>query len=321
MGTKVGVALTTAAVLVVAGCRDTATIVAATQPPTGRAAEFDAAAPVLLAAAGPAPMFERPCHPDDITATARTRAQPDGVVGVVDLQGRGCSLFVDPETLRLQNADGRTLDIPVVHDTTGPNPAGIQRPDLAMAAANVAMGFAWRGSWCSTRTIRVAVPLGTTEANAGHGLQSLHVPLTGPTPACHGQTAATVVPGLLDRQGQPVQNGSPQWRRLRISIALASNGTPATATLHNTGNRTVTMAPCPTYTVFTHTNEADGSMTESAWTEPLDCAGPTVTIPPHSSVRYQLSTPPSDLATPVLGPHTGVEFAIAGVPTATAISR
>lgn len=210
---------------------------------------FGAAAPTT-GRGGPLTTTQRDCRRGDVRGSAEMRRGPDGTLGVVRLRGNRCSLGIDTASITLLDRAGRPLGVPVRAEPNL-NPGSVFRPDIAAAQGVVAVGFAWRGSWCGVPAAQLRlVALGRSARP-----RTLFVPVTGSSPRCEGRSTGYVVPGLVGRPDQPVQTAPPAWAALHAVLEL-----PATARgdrsigyrvlLQNRGTRPVTLSPCPDYSVL-----------------------------------------------------------------------
>lgn len=290
-----------------------------TAPSPPEPAEFGAAPPLLARPSGGVPKQQPFCQARDVQGDARLLPSRYGVLGAVRLRGDKCSLRADPASVTLLDRGGRPLDVPVRSEPS-PNPGELIRPDKAQAAGDVAVGFTWRGSWCgpAVAQLRLAAVAGVTGARA-----LVTVPVTGPSPACMAGEASSgyIVPGLVGHPGSPVQPAPPAWAALRATIrlpAFARGDQPVSyrVLLQNTGNRPVTLSPCPHYSrvvagrVQASTHGAAGDLIAGDGGM-LPCGR---LLPPGGSLQVPLVLDASH--GPFAPGVVRVEWAMAGVPTA-----
>lgn len=288
--------------------------------PAGRPVLASVPGPFLSAAAprgvvpahGPVPRAQRPCTAGLVSGSATTRRSTYGVLGVVRLRGRHCTLEVREETLVLLDAAGRSLGVPRRAEPLV-NPGSVMRPDLAEAAGSVDVGFAWRGAWCGPRAAAVWV-----SALPGPGTPAVTVPLRGAVPACSPGGPSRLVAGVLGRPGEAVQSAPPAWGALVAQLQLPSrtgNGVLRfRVRLRNTGTETVTLDPCPRYRLNT-TGTSAGGIDISSSEGSLPCGA---RLAPGGNAEFPVSY---DLRG---GDRTGLlrlDWAMAGAPTASGTVR
>ena len=139
---------------------------------------------LLRGEAGP---HQLPCRIGDIRRSATTLAVADGVVGLITIRGRGCSLDISPIRLRLLGANGAPLA--VGRSAGNPvNAAFSVRPDIAEGFGSVRVGFAWSGS-----DIHCGPPPASVEIQLYD--QPFVIPLTGPAPRCVIGLTSALIPG------------------------------------------------------------------------------------------------------------------------------
>jgi hypothetical protein len=301
-------------------------------------AAFRVAAPVLIAPTGPAAALpQTPCRPADVTARAATRQVADGVDGVIEMDGRGCSLHVSLGPTALLGADGKRLAVRLDSDRVTVNPGGDPRWDIPLAEGRALWGFSWRGSWCGTAPKAVLVPM-TDEADVSPSAGpygDLRVPLSGPVPPCSGSSDSVLQPGVpggfgggweLNSTPDAVQVPPPDWSGLRAAITVPPTdgpGRPTTWTLRltNVTGSPIALSPCPEYGFAVTSVRTGGSEDEAGPGGSLPCAQQPAVIAAHSSAVYALPSQAlgaAALKTPPAGAVVTVEVAIADVPTATA---
>lgn len=281
--------------------------------------EFGAAAPVLGPVRGVAGPMQQPyCRAADVVGSAELLASPYGALGIVRLRGDKCSLEVDPGSITLLDSAGRPLAVPV-RDEANRNPGRVIRPDVAQAAGEVTVGFAWRGSWCGSPADRLRL---VAVAKPARARTVVTVPLKGRSPACAepGRAPGYLVPGLVGRPDSPVQPPPPAWAALRATVELprtAGGDEPVSyhVVLQNTGDRPVTLSPCPDYStliagsVLASSHGAAGGLVATEGGK-LPCGR---VLPPGGSLQVVLASSYGPYAKGVV--H--IEWAMAGVPTAT----
>ena len=298
---------------------------------------FRVAAPILDAAAGPGPApYQPPCQAHDIRATAQTRAIASGVAGVIQLVGNHCSLHIFPGPTALLDNSGQQLTLPVEPDHTLVNPAANQRPDLPLGAGVAAWGFTWRGSWCGPAAVAVVVALGDDPAYladpanpAVRASGEVVAPLTGPAPPCDGHSDAVFVPGVAGEPTDATLTSPPEWAGLRATLIIAATIAsrtlpPAVVELLNTTATPIAMSPCPNYALTIESSVMGGTEVDGGGGS-LPCALTPRLVPAHGTISYDLAGRGYDPGGPGDGAIEGtvvtIQFAIAGVPTATATPR
>ena len=270
---------------------------------------FQVAGPPLTVVGG-IPADRRWCRPRQVTGRAMLRPAADGVLGVVKLSSPGaCNLLIKQTTPTLLGGDGQALAIPAKPNPDSNNPA--TNNDWAIEPA-AALGFHWTGSWCGAppRAVRVALQQGSVVA-----------PLSGAPPACRPNASGALITGVTGLPGQPTQAALPGWRLLSARLHVSSvTGKPS---LHgmwvdfsNTSQQPVTLIPAR-YCIGVADTYGDGTGCQS-----LRLLTPgDATVPANGSLRIHL--PDQSLAwtyRDLRGPRFTVTFAMAGVPSATAIA-
>ena len=258
------------ALLLLAGCGQQgaaptasgpATAVASIAPdPSPRTAPYLVGASVLLWPAGPGPaLMQRPCQTRDVNATAVTKTIVGGVAGVLHLTGTGCSLHISQGPQQLVAADGPMLAVRTDDTPPATNPPRVPRDDLPLAAGNVLWGFTWTGSWCGPRAAGIVIVMKDDPGvNGDHGSYgAVRAPLTGPQPACVGDSDAVLRPGIAgnpaDDQGPVAADAvlpvPPAWAGLRGGVTIPSTVTDAvpafTYTLTNRTDLPIPLSPAP----------------------------------------------------------------------------
>jgi hypothetical protein len=239
------------------------------------------------------------------------------------------------DTIRLLDAQGQPLKVPVSKGNTVNPPASMDTYYFGSAAgqlsygrhvpdltANVArIGFAWSGTYCGPPAASVEVKV------QGGWLVS---PLTGPQPACRHHASSSLIPGALGGHGQAVVPAPVSWRALHARLVLPTTfspgAIPVVVVLTNTGSEPVPLSdPCPTYV-------ARGTLDSSGWSSGFglpdaNLCGEPGTIPPGKSMTFTL--PSMDFPTTKIFPQLHVKsgdllrltWSIAGVPPATATTH
>jgi hypothetical protein len=283
-------------------------------------------------------MRQPPCKPDDVRATASTKAIVGGVAGVITLDGTHCALHITRGPTRLLDASGHEL--PAALDATTPkvNPPENPRPDLALADGHALWGFTWTGSWCGPAAASVVVPMtdDPTWPDAAGPYGDLHVPLSGPAPTCTGSSHAVLRPGVA---GRPAEDSSPaeavlpappSWAGLEESLSIPATVSntlpPYTLTLTNPTETPITLSPCPAYGYAISVSRAGKgypSAQDSFGPGSLPCPSRSQ-IDPYQSVTLTLPGVEIDAGSPTPYPKGSlvtVEVAIAGVATAKAVAH
>lgn len=296
--------------------------------PTPHSLPYLAAAPMLGAPSG-GPVEPGPaCTPQTVQATARTVDMLDGVAGVITFSGKDCQLHIRLGPTSLLDAAGHPL--PVELDSIPPllNPADNARPDLTLSSGQAIWGFTWTGSWCGPRATTIVVPM--NDAPVVYGVQTsygdLHVPLTGPLPACHGRSDSILRPGVPGRADEPVLPAPPAWAPLRAAVsvptATATGVPPYTMTLTNSTSTSIPLSPCPAFgslVAVARAGTGSPSGEDSFGSRVLRCPS-HAEVPAHGSLTLQL--PAADFGgTYETGSLVTVQVAIAGVGTASATTH
>ena len=291
---------------------------------------FRVAAPVLDAPAGPGPaVLQRPCKPADITATATTRASGGAVWGVIRLRGKHCSLHLDDGPTMLLDSSGTALHLaPMTRHTN--ELVGDPRADIPLAAGDALWGFSWAGSWCGPRAASVVLPLVDRSSGTTKSYGTAKARLIGRQPGCSGSSAATLTQGYAgsDRSGDDFSSSAsavlpapPAWGDLRASLALPATVSPtripvSPLTITNPTDRTITLLPCPTYTL-----EIGGwNSVQSGIDNSLPCTGSMV-VPARGHLRVSLPAVAYGEGQPHQfrrGTRVTVRVAIANLSTVTA---
>lgn len=157
-----------------------------------------------------------------------------------------------------------------------------------------------------------------TQLPAAGRLQGLDVPVavTGTPPDC-GPGAARLDLGPAHQAGKPGAVVPADRRALRVDVDLPEDPSPASVDylvhLTNTGDRPVSLRPCPTYSYLVMLDPGGGSGDRGR----LPCEQLPDTLAPHQRVDLQLTT--QLFATTDPGPHQlTVTWSIAGTPPGTA---
>ena len=209
---------------------------------------FAAAIPGDPLSRGGAGLRQPACRVSQITTSAVTTRSADGVVGVITIIGRGCSLDVSPLKLRLLSALGTRL---AVGDSFGNpiNPTFSTRPDIPEGYGSIRIGFAWNGSYCGPPAAEIELDL--------YG-QPFPIALKGPSPPCIVGLTSSLAPGIVDGPGVPVIPAPLAFEALRARVVLPGTvprgPVPVTVVLTNVGTHDVSLAsPCPAYRIsLTH---------------------------------------------------------------------
>jgi hypothetical protein len=242
----------------------------------------------------------------------------DGVLGLITLVGRACSLAVNPSGIRLSDGSGRPL--PVSTDSNdGVNPAFAIRPDLSESEGSVSVGFSWTGSFCGQGPVTVQIP----------ALPAVvRVPLTGPVPSCTTGESSRLTPGVVSGLDAAVEPAPKAWTPLRARLVIPKTvhegAVPLSVVLTNLGTSDVSLsAPCPSYVLtldyLTVAGRGFGGGGHEFTGNFGDlCSKPLVVHPGHPltltipSVHYTAEAPW------MVGSTFSAHWAIAGVPTAAA---
>ena len=176
----------------------------------------------------------------------------------------------------------------------------------------VQIGFAWTGSFCSSKPLVILV---------GNGGAQLRVPLHGSTPLCENGDSGRLSLGIVGPQSNPVLPAPADWLALRseLTITTASPYEIAYAVrLTNTSEQDVKLSdPCPayneTYEYFSYGNRLnDRTITDGPGGDLCD---QPLSVPAHDSITLTFS---QHIATPAFaGTQMTISWAIAGIPTAT----
>lgn len=288
---------------------------------------FAVAAPVLHIG-GPLGRQQPPCLSAEVTATAKTRRVPGGVVGVVRLRGRACSLAGLGAPYLLLDARGIALGIPVPQGAVAVNPPGNGRPDLALGAGDAAWGFAWTGTFCGEPAAAVVLPLSPRVGEPA--TERVTAALTGPSPRCtQGLVGSTFQPGVPGGPTDPVLPVPADWSALRLNVLDSGASTVAALTglrlrVTNTGDADVLLTPCVAYSGVVSGPVLDqGSAgpagypaTELGTGGRIACGPEPLVVPAGSSVQVRLADVDLTNSGFVAGTKVAVKIAIASIPTA-----
>ncbi len=313
--------------LLVAGCASATVKSSALVPspsrtaavaPTGKAFAVAAPAEQLSAISGPAPRDLGPCRPSAIMATARSRQANDGVLGLITIVGRACSLAVNPDRILLLDDAGRPLPVKTT-PAGGINPASSIRPDLTEAGGSVAVGFSWTGSYCGHRPVNVQIPALPA---------AIRIALDGPAPTCAHGNDSRLTPGVVSGPQAPVEPAPTAWTALRARLVIPKTvhegPVPLSVVLTTTGTTDVSLAaPCPEYIVtISHPDVAGrgfGGGGDEFTGDFGDLCSRTIVVHPGHPLTLAI---PSVHYTPEAPWEIGgtflAQWAIAGVPTASA---
>jgi hypothetical protein len=182
------------------------------------------------------------------------------------------------------------------------------RADDALAYGNAYWGFSWRGSWCGASARKVLVSL--------HGGAGITGPVHGRSPGCDGTSTAVVYRGIDGGPGYPVQPAPPSWERLRARLQVpdvpaGSDQVHPTVTLANPTGASISLAPCPSYTLLLESN--DGAEV-NGYDHPFPCPRKARVIGAHRSVSIPL--PPQTFDRPAHGGKVTVQIGMAAIPQA-----
>jgi hypothetical protein len=257
------------------------------------------------------------------------------VVGAVTVTGRGCELGTKPRVTGF--LAGKTpIDL---QTSTGDDTTNLPFPTYYEPRTPVTVGFAWRGSWCDAAATALRINLGSGRDHNKHGrevgpvrhLGMLIVPMSGPSPACHGGSHSVLVPGLVGNLHQPVQTAPDSWSGLRLTLRVGRSGsghliTGIVATVHNITADPIELNPCPSYamTIQSHVGGLIGAKHSGGGSEldgkdgPFGCGSARSVVPADGELEVPL--PNVHFAyRHVIHPGTviTIQLGIAGVPTAT----
>ncbi len=272
---------------------------------------------LLSGLSGPAPRAQGRCRASLVTSSAQTRAAADGVLGVVTLVGRACSLHVNPGGIRLLDAADRR--VPVQTPPRSPvNPAFSLRPDISEGNGSVRVGFAWTGSFCGRSPVTVQIPALPA---------AVRVVVHGPVPACVPGRPGYLIPGVVAGPGEAVEPAPAAWASLRARLVIPATvpegPIPMKVVLTDIGTADVSLsAPCPSYLAsLTYPTVAGrgfgGGGTALVATFGDLCTHPLVVHPGQPltiaipAIHYTPEGPWQ------VGATLSARWAIAGVPTAT----
>lgn len=287
-------------------------------------ANFSVARPSLLPSDLPA--FGQPpgpvCVAGGVRATATMRQIPAGssygTAGLLTLRGTHCNLRVDGYVIRLLDASGRDLGLPVRGRPSGSPTAAPERPIVSSAR----LGFTWTGRYCGPRPAVVAVTVpGETFA------LRIPIPSSTPIPGCTGDDVSHLVLGTAATSG-PVMPVPEDWQSLQARLVLPATvhqgPLPLVVVLSTSGTAAVSFAGiCPNYAVtasihteYTPVHNSFGYQTAGIG----DMCNRRIVIRPGKPVTVALGLVPTDTggATWWPGSTVHIAWAIAGVPTATA---
>jgi hypothetical protein len=284
--------------------------------------EYAVGVPFIGGTGGPA-LGPRPavCRANVLHATATTRPSGEGVVGLITITARSCSLPVDVSSLGLVGAGDRPLQVHASKGNTTNLP--YLRSGFAEQDGTVRVGFAWSGSYCGPVAKSVAVNVGGNDA--------LIIALTGPSPSCRpGAAASVLIPGVVGGLDDAVEPPPVSWHSLTAKVLLPKTvlqvPIPLTVVLTNTGRTPVSLSsPCAKY--VTTVKLAVGAISTEIGGSFGDLCGSSFTVLPGRPVTLTLpglefptfsDTPRTRVSS---GDPVTVTWAIAGVPPATATTH
>jgi hypothetical protein len=266
-------------------------------------------------------MRQRPCKASDVVTSARLSPALDGVLGVIVVTGKSCSLTVDVTKIRLLGADGRALNVPAGKGNPV-NPPDELGSGFAEAAGSVSVGFAWTGSYCGPAANSLTIPLLPA---------TLRIRLVGASPTCRSGNRSLLVSGIVDRPGAPVEPAPRAWLSLRARLVLPAvvkpGPIPASVVLTNSAPAPVSLSgPCPTaaagMVIPLRPSSGVHGESEAAGSNGGDLCRVNMAVPAKSSLTVQLgklSAAPEDPRNPWWkGEKLTVEWGMAGVPMAQA---
>jgi hypothetical protein len=253
------------------------------------------------------------CVVESLTATAQTRQAVDGVVGLISISGAKCSATIDPASIRLVDADGKT----VLGPARGANPGLNRALTMGTGTGALQVGFAWTGSFCGKSRISIAV-----DVNGSPSRTALH----GPVPACQSHTSGQLIAGsVVGDVGTPVLPAPAAWKALRAKVILPATlpydrPFALTVELSNTSQRDIALTvPCASWYANLNVDHL-GWGTGTGRGGNL-CSRPLV-VKPGVPVTLHLGTLPLGTSgAEVRGAVVRVDWAITGVtaPTAKAV--
>jgi hypothetical protein len=274
--------------------------------------EWQVMAPILGTISPALRLQTPPCKPSEITASATTRGDPDGVVGVVTVNGaHNCTLNYTRGPTALLGPDHQRLAVRRV--------LGEVQPALPANGGPMAAGFAWRGSWCGPQATAVLLTGGAGPITA---------PLTGPSPPCDGRSHSDFVTGYAGQPDEALQFAPAAWSGLTATVSapavlhgtsLTSTLTGITVALHNTTGVPISLAPCPSYALTVTNAQGDGGSALNTVSPAFPCPPKPRVVPAHGSVTVALPNGelyPQDTA-PSGPTKVTIQFGILGVPIAT----
>jgi hypothetical protein len=282
---------------------------------------------------GPMPINRPSCKPGQIEAVAFTQSSPDGVLGVVELEGtkfyhvkhfgyRRCKLLIGQGPRGFIAANGEPLAVPRGRaDTT--NRANDSFSYLDLANGKAAWGFGWFGSYCGDAPRYIVMKL---KGRRG----TLDVPLDGPTPACPTDpvepVTSTLTDGTAGGPGSAVQPAPPSYLNLTTSARFLGTTThrhpaPVEVTISDTSAQPVDLMPCPLYEVQTdaHTGKHPhfGSAVIDGSTP--GCKKTDLTVRPDQPVTFRVTRKELSPGTHFNAPPDStfdVQVELPGIPTA-----
>jgi hypothetical protein len=279
---------------------------------------FAAAAPVVVPFSGPAAMQRPPCSASTIKIAATTTRATDGVLGLISIRGNGCSLHLDTTRMRLLDSEGTAVS--ATNESPAVNPGINDHAYLPEANGSVSIGFAWSGSFCGTAP---AIEIPTLPA-------VVRIPIQGATPACDKTKAGHLVPGAVGYPGQPVEPSPAAWQGLRARLNLPRRVTEGpismSVTITNPSDKTVSLAaPCPTYTVILSFSTVTGrglAGGDAVVGSGGNLCNTALVLGPGQSVTQPIPDTSYARESPwKVGSQLKVQWAMAGVPTATATAE
>lgn len=239
--------------------------------------------------APPAP-GSAPCTASGLTGTLRL----SGTDGLMALTGRPSTSCQSPPdespSVRLLDAQGRTVSQSrgVVQEPLRDSPPALPYVAgfFAGARTEIHASLAFPDG-CS--------PSATSAVLVGLTVDPIPLQMQGGLPACSGRQDAQPVLGLLHGMGEPGAVVPADRAHLRLSVTtpdtlVAGKAAEVQFRLRNTGDKPVSLSPCPTWRVRSDTERTDGWSGRTPWFDDhgrFPCEALPESIEPGQEVAFR----------------------------------